>query len=259
MMRTTEEYVGWNGSEEKTVREDPQWFTREQTAEYYKSWSQRTIEEYFQEKEAAEQAMLAETPGDVRLDVAEVHLRTESQTKLTNHNSMLVDLGSRVNVIGRDTLEEFKTAATRHGLETQYVPRETRLHIHGVGANAAICDHEAILPIAVKYKDRDAQREKFRANIADGVGTKLPAILGSKSMQDKDSVIVLRDGKEMLVFPGPGGYRIEWSPGTRLLPMTSAPSGHLVVPCDMFGELPTENQVVSMTFWTDHTRPIEGE
>ena len=56
-------------------------------------------------------------------------------------------------------------------------------------------------------------------------------------MQDKDAVIVLRKGKEFLAFPGPGGYKIEWSPGTRLLPMTTAPSGHLVVPCDHFDGL----------------------
>ena len=53
-------------------------------------------------------------------------------------------------------------------------------------------------------------------------------------MQEKGAVIVLRKGKEFLAFPGPGGYKIEWSPGTRLLPMTTAPSGHLVVPCDHF-------------------------
>ena len=51
-------------------------------------------------------------------------------------------------------------------------------------------------------------------------------------MQEKDAVIVLRKGKEFLAFPGPGGYKIEWSPGTRLLPMTTSPSGHLVVHCD---------------------------
>ena len=47
-------------------------------------------------------------------------------------------------------------------------------------------------------------------------------------MQEKDSVLILRKGKEMIAFPGPGGYKIEWSLGTKLLPMTRPkwPSGH---------------------------------
>ena len=47
----------------------------------------------------------------------------------------------------------------------------------------------------------------------------------------------MRTGNGFLAFPGPGGYKIEWSPGTRLLPMTTSPSGHLVVPCDHFNRL----------------------
>ena len=75
-------------------------------------------------------------------------------------------------------------------------------------------------------------------------------------MQEKDSVIVLRKGKEFLAFPGPGGYKIEWSPGTRLLPMTTAPSGHLVVPCDNFdrvADLTSKNEDPTV-FITDYSR-----
>ena len=38
-------------------------------------------------------------------------------------------------------------------------------------------------------------------------------------------------GKERLSFPGPGGYTITWSPGTRHFPLEPAPSGHLIMPC----------------------------
>ena len=66
-------------------------------------------------------------------------------------------------------------------------------------------------------------------------------------------VDILRKGKELLVFPGPGGYKIEWSPGTKLLPMVPAPSGHLVVPCDRFSELPAKAATSQISFVTDHT------
>jgi len=80
--------------------------------------------------------------------------------------------------------------------------------------------------------------------------------LGADSMQEKDAVLILRQGKEFIAFPGPGGYKIEWSPGTKLLPMIPAPSGHLVIPCDRFAELPTTEPQVEqqLTFLTDHRK-----
>ena len=68
------------------------------------------------------------------------------------------------------------------------------------------------------------------------------------------SVILLWKGKEIVVFVGPGGYNIEWSPGTKLLPMIPAPSGHLVTPCDKFDEVGTTTTKDQVTFLTDHTK-----
>ena len=91
--------------------------------------------------------------------------------------------------------------------------------------------------------------------MAEGIGADLPAILGATSLRNKDSVLVMREGKEFIAFPGPGGYKIEWSPGTKLLPMIPAPSGHLVVPCDRFDELQKNSSNVSeIAFWTDYTK-----
>ena len=112
-------------------------------------------------------------------------------------------------------------------------------------------------PIAVKFADQDATQETYKANIAEGCGASLPAILGSESMQEKDAVIILRHGKEMIVFPGPGGYKIEWSPGSKLLPMKPAISGHLVIPCEHFDSLPKGNaKTESIAFWTDHSKAV---
>ena len=141
----------------------------------------------------------------------------------------MVDLGSNINLIGCNTKEDFVRASMKAGLETAYVQRPGRLHVKGVGTGSAPCDQEAVIPIAVKFSDRPATQESFRANVAEGVGSDLPAIPGATSMRKKDSVIVLREGKECIAFPGPGGYKIEWSPGTRLLPMTYSLSGHMVI------------------------------
>lgn len=104
--------------------------------------------------------------------------------------------------------------AAQHQQKTTYNRLQHVLNVNGVGAGNAPCVEEANIPIAVKYKDRPATTTTYRTNIAQGSGSDLPAILGLKSMQQKDTVLILREGQEVMALPGPGGYKIEWSPGT---------------------------------------------
>ena len=225
--------------------------TAEQLAEYHQSWTTLTPEEFFKQQTDGRAGQPA--PDDVD-NVETVHLKASSKTKLTDGNSLLCDLGSRINLIGKVTEKEFADSCRKSGYEPVYTKRTKRLHVNGVGSDSAFCDYTVTLPIAVKYEDREATKESYHANIAEGCGENLPGIYGLDSMQDKDSVILLRKGKEMIIFPGPGGYKIEWSPGSRLLPMKPAPSGHLVIPCDKFDTLNTvKGNTEQITFWTDHT------
>ena len=114
------------------------------------------------------------------------------------------------------------------------------------------------MPIAVKFDGQQASSDRFRANLAEGVGANLPAILGATGMRAKDSVLILREGKEFLAFPGQGGYKIEWSPGTKLLPLIYSPSGHMVITCDHFDDLPaTTTEESQLSFWTDHHNDLQ--
>ena len=74
--------------------------------------------------------------------------------------------------------------------------------------------------------------------MSNGSGSQLPLIVGLKSLKTKNAVLELEDGKEMMTFPGPGGYQINWSPGTVRIPMEQAMSGHLMVACDNYDLLP---------------------
>ena len=230
----------------RTPHQESVLMTADQLAEWSQSWSMLSPDEYFRQREALS--------SDSNPNHESVHIKTVSKTKLTGDKlSILVDLGSKINVIGKETEREFATRSAEHGLETVYVPRKQRLYVSGVGSDSATCDYEAIAPIAVKFEDQAATKESFRANIAQGCGEHLPAILGLTSMKEKDAVLLLRAGKEMIVFPGPGGYKIEWSPGTKLLPMIPSPSGHMVIPCDRFAELATtKDNAEGIALWTDH-------
>ena len=193
------------------------------------------------------------TRSDVETSWAQFN--TQSRTKLPGGKlSMLVDLGSRINIVGCNTERDFSLEAEKHGYTTKYEQRKHQLNVNGVGAGSAPCNEVAPIPIAVAYEDTPGSIDEYRTNIATGSGADLPAILGLASLQEKDAVIVLRKGKEFLAFPGPGGYKIQWSPGTRLLPMTPSPSGHLVVPCDRFDKV-ADNATAnadSTVFATDH-------
>ena len=68
-------------------------------------------------------------------------------------------------------------------------------------------------------------------------------------MTKGDAVILLREGKRCIAFPGKGGYKITWSEGTKLLPLTESPSGHLVIPCDSFEGAAAD---CPQAFVTDH-------
>ena len=185
-------------------------------------------------------------------------LKQLSKTQLPNGKlSMLVDPGSVINVIGENTARRFAAKATEHNQHPEYAARRTALHVNGVGSDSAVCVEEALLPIAVKFQERPVSHEVYRANVAKGCGSDLPAIHGQKSMAEKNAVLFMKQGQQMMAFPGPGGYKVEWSPGTKLLPLVQAPSGHLVVPCDSFDDLQSSQSSDSATaFCTDHSCPL---
>ena len=232
--------------------------TASDMARWASSWS-------FLEPEAflAAEATEAGVRGnaDPPQEIQQVHLKQPSRLELPSGEiSMVVDLGSWINIIGINNATRFSELARQHDLETVTHRRAKMLSVSGVGSDSAICKNEASIPIAVQFEDSPATHETFQANVAEGCGSDLPAILGTKSMKEKDSVIILRNGKEMIVFPGPGGYKIEWSPGTKLLPITTAPSGHLLIPCGKFARLPKgTKKPVSEVFFTDHLKTVETD
>ena len=115
----------------------------------------------------------------------------------------------------------------------------------------------AEVPIAVQYEDNPATLDTYTAHVTTAPAAKSPAIWGLESMQKKDAVIILREGKEMIAFPGPGGYQISWSPGTKRLSMEKAPSGHLLVPCDQFDKVKGKtDRNDQLAFVTDHAHPL---
>ena len=123
-------------------------------------------------------------------------------------------------------------------MQSRMAPTQSRLatplSIQGVGNGSQSCVWKASIPIAVPGDDQQATLHTFEAPTVEGTGKDLPALLGLKSMKEKKAVLETSADGPYLTFPGPGGYKVEWSPGSLRIPLATAPSGHYVIPCDQF-------------------------
>ena len=105
-----------------------------------------------QEKPTTETMLQYQTPCTAsesmeRLD-ALLGEAKRSSTKLPHNNSILVDIGSRINLIGRNTAQEFIAAAESAGCKASTVSKKKPLYV-GVGAGSATCSETLQSQIAV--------------------------------------------------------------------------------------------------------------
>ena len=119
--------------------------TAEEVSEWNSTWTSMTIDEYFDQKEER-----GNTPSDEVEETYNIsHLRYQweqmylGSTTIPGRHSMLVDLGSRVNVIGSNTEKKLSSTAKNYGHDTTYVKRNKALLIGGVGEGHARCEYEA--------------------------------------------------------------------------------------------------------------------
>jgi hypothetical protein len=180
-----------------------------------------------------------------------VHIKALSEMNLTQQNKLvvLIDTGSALSVVGENTEAQFAAVAKTHGRVIKYFARDAPVRLKGVGAGYSQCDSTALIPIAVNYVDKPQSDATFSANVATGSGADLPAILGTTSMRNLGAIIILTKGKEQLVIPGKGGFEITWSAGTKILPLVTQDSGHIVVPCDQFGV--QQGKTCTESFYSD--------
>jgi hypothetical protein len=143
--------------------------------------------------------------------------------------------------------------ALNSGLKPNQVKLEQPVYVAGVGSGINSAEWEVRLPIAVDSHDVGTKIFEFRAPSVGGSGKDLPALLGLKSMTRHAAVLEMAEGSEYLTFPGPGGYQVEWSPGTRRYKLERATSGHLILPCDSFTQVAKSQgglEEIKTTFYT---------
>ena len=169
---------------------------------------------------------------------------------------LLVDVGAWTNVGGASNGRELAIAAAAAGFKPTQRKMKTPLEIQGVGNGSQRCLWESSIPVAVPVGDGSVSKLfDFESPLVEGSGKDLPLILGLRSMKEKHAVLEMTDGRECLTFPGPGGYKVEWSPGTVHIPLEAASSGHLMIPCAEYTKLvkPTGVEEAASTL---HALPV---
>ena len=172
---------------------------------------------------------------------------------LDGRHGLLVDPGAWSNLVGERWAQEVAAKAMSSGHTPSQKKMNQPFTVQGVGKGTNEAKWEVHLPIAINDDDGNTRLHEYRAPTVGGKGKELPALLGLESMSKQKAVLEMTEGSEYLTFPGEGGYKIEWSPGTKRYKLERPPSGHLILPCDAFNELTVQKGGVPTPVTTWHT------
>lgn len=146
-----------------------------------------------------------------------------TKVRLDNGEALLVDTGAPRNMAGDRVIKRISDHAAQHGQGCTTLPLKNSLSVEGVGSGASSCTHESTVAIALA----DGQIAHYRAPVVQE--SELPALLGLESMEKRRAILDLVHGK--LIELGPGPFKLELPPGSRVLQMQKSPTGHLMLPC----------------------------
>ena len=161
-------------------------------------------------------------------------------TSLPGRISALVDPGARVSMAGQSALQALARLASRVGLKVTQERMAKPMHFQGVGEGSPEAHWQAKIPCAIPCDDTTRVME-FTVPSVTGTGNGLPILYGLDNMERHNAVLEMDPTKRQLTFPGPGGYIINWSPGTVHIPLQPTPSGHLAFPLDHYDKCNTKH------------------
>ena len=111
------------------------------------------------------------------------------------------------------------------------------MQVAGVGNGSQECNYKINLPIAIPTSE-GTQLHSITSPTVEGTGANLPGLLGLDSLRANRCMLDM--DKAQLIFPGPGDIKYDLPPGSTIVPLEVAPSGHLVMVTDDYGRLPKE-------------------
>ena len=159
---------------------------------------------------------------------------------------LLVDTGAFGNLVGSEWVNRMKAIASRCKRSICYSPLKQSITVDGVGTGSSKADQQAEVPIAL-----DGEDSRYTSPMVPD--STLPALWGFGPMEEKKAIV--DTGGRKVLIPGPGGYRIFMSPGSRILDCEKTASGHMMIPCSEFG---AKSKRGALKQWTAYGSAPQG-
>ena len=139
--------------------------------------------------------------------------------------AFVVDTGAVNGVAGSKWVGRVANEAALHGRGTVFEKLHSPHSIGGVGQSNSVCQETATLPVCMD----DGGSGTYKCLVVPD--SEIPGLLPFDSMEKRRVLLDTFNGQYIEV--GPGGYDISLSPGSRVLPLVKAPTGHpmLAVTC----------------------------
>ena len=139
---------------------------------------------------------------------------------------LLIDPGSYGNLCGQAWAEEAAKRAREQGYTAEFTSRKNPLTVGGVGKGSQTCTQDVLLPAVMERSDGSVQVGTYNAPVIQGSAT--PALLGLKSLREHRALLDISSG--MLHLCAPGEVQLTLPPGSESFPLSSAPTGHFLLP-----------------------------
>ena len=152
-----------------------------------------------------------------------------TNVRLASGEAMLVDCGAVGDLSGDKQIFRMAELARQHGHGTSYNPLKSIMNIDGVGKGSTECKQSAVVPVVTA----DGRLSTYTAPII--TDSEIPSLLGLNTMTKQRVLLDLIHDKYIMV--GAGGFELKLSPGSTVLDLKRAPTGHIMLPCSHWDKL----------------------
>ena len=167
--------------------------------------------------------------------------------KTRKGEGLLIDPGSPGNLVGERWSQRHAQECARAGVAAPDYTSIEPFVVGGVGAKPQTCRKRVSHRIGLD----DGLRGSYTApEIPD---SDVPALMGLETMDKHRALLDVHSKRLILV--GPGGYKLQLSPGSRVYDLEQANTGHLMLPCSNFESVARSGQTVSFNAEpTEHSK-----